>query len=133
MPLLLPCTARAQARLTGTDVTGRVIDATGAVLTEATVTVINEETGVTPVVRTNGRGQFQAPRCPPAGIRSPSSNPASVVRNQDPERGPLVRRAFEDLATGRYTKQEVIARATEAGLRGRKRPRLSPQSCRRAA
>jgi hypothetical protein len=28
-----------------------------------------------------------------------------------------VRRAFEDLATGQYTKQEVIARATEAGLR----------------
>ena len=52
-----------------------------------TVTAINEETGVTRVVRTNGRGQFQ-----------------------DPERGPLVRRAFEDLATGRYTKQEGLFR-----------------------
>jgi recombinase len=39
-----------------------------------------------------------------------------------------VRRAFEDLATGNYTKQEVIARATEAGLRSRKGLRLSPQS-----
>jgi hypothetical protein len=39
-----------------------------------------------------------------------------------------VRRAFEDLATGQYTKQEVIARATEAGLRSRKGLRLSPQS-----
>ena len=31
----------------------------------------------------------------------------------DSERGPLVRHAFEDLATGHYTKQEVIARATD--------------------
>jgi site-specific DNA recombinase len=46
----------------------------------------------------------------------------------DPERRPLVRRAFEDLATGRYTKQEVISRATEAGLRSRKGLALSPQS-----
>jgi site-specific DNA recombinase len=37
--------------------------------------------------------------------------------------------AFEDLATGRYTKQEVIARATEAGFAaGRGSPDLSPQS-----
>ena len=46
----------------------------------------------------------------------------------DPERGPLVRQAFEDLATGQYTKQEVIARATEAGLLSRKGLKLSPQS-----
>jgi hypothetical protein len=42
--------------------------------------------------------------------------------------GPLVRQAFEDLATGQFTKQEVIARATEAGLRSRKGLKLSPQS-----
>ena len=40
----------------------------------------------------------------------------------------MVRRAFEDLATGDYAKQEVIARATDAGLRSRKGLRLSPQS-----
>jgi site-specific DNA recombinase len=39
-----------------------------------------------------------------------------------------VRRAFEELATGRYTKQEVMARATEAGLRSRKGLAISPQS-----
>jgi hypothetical protein len=39
----------------------------------------------------------------------------------DPERGSLVRRAFEDLATGQHTKQEVIARY-ESGLRSRKGP-----------
>jgi hypothetical protein len=33
-----------------------------------------------------------------------------------------------DLATGQHTKQEVIARATAAGLRSRKGLTLSPQS-----
>ena len=46
----------------------------------------------------------------------------------DPDRAALVKQAFEDLATGRYTKQEVIARATAAGLRSRKGLTLSPQS-----
>ena len=73
MLLLLPCTARAQARLTG--------------------------------------------------IRSPSSNPASVVRNQDPERGPLVRRAFEDLGPAATRSRKSRApttvfqcKATSSGL-----------------
>ncbi len=30
----------------------------------------------------------------------------------DPERAPLVKRVFEDFATGRFTKQEVLARVT---------------------
>src|SRR3954470_24760728 len=46
----------------------------------------------------------------------------------DPERAPLIARAFEDLATGRFTKQEVIARMTEAGSRMRRGLCLSPQS-----
>jgi hypothetical protein len=46
-------------------------------------------------------------------LNAPKWSSASLVH--DPERGPLVRQAFEDLATGRYTKQEVIARATAAG------------------
>ena len=48
---------------------------------------------------------------------------SEVVRKSlvhDPERAALVKQAFEDLATGRYTKQDVIARATAAGLRSRK-------------
>src|SRR6266542_764490 len=46
----------------------------------------------------------------------------------DPERAPLIARAFEELATGRFTKQEVIARMTEAGLRTLRGSVLSPQS-----
>jgi Recombinase len=70
-----------------------------------------------------GRWTFPAPL---GYLNAPKWSSASLVH--DPERGPLVRRAFEDLATGRYTKQEVIARATEAGLRSRKGLALSPQS-----
>ena len=46
----------------------------------------------------------------------------------DPERAPLIARAFEELATGRFTKQDVIARMAEAGLRTRRGLVLSPQS-----
>jgi DNA invertase Pin-like site-specific DNA recombinase len=70
-----------------------------------------------------GRWTFPAPL---GYLNAPKWSSASLVH--DPERGPLVRRAFEDLATGQYTKQEVISRATEAGLRSRKGLALSPQS-----
>ncbi len=70
-----------------------------------------------------GRWTFPAPL---GYLNAPKWSSASLVH--DPERGPLVRRAFEDLAAGQYTKQEVIARATEAGLRSRKGLALSPQS-----
>ena len=70
-----------------------------------------------------GRWTFPAPL---GYLNAPKWSGTSLVR--DPERGPLVRRAFEDLATGRYTKQEVIVRATEAGLRSRKGLTISPQS-----
>ena len=46
----------------------------------------------------------------------------------DPERAPLIARAFEEFATGRFTKQEVIARVADAGLRTRRGLVLSPQS-----
>jgi hypothetical protein len=62
-----------------------------------------------------GRWTFPAPL---GYLNAPKWSKTSLVH--DPERGPLVRRAFEDLATGNYTKQEVIARATEAGLRSRR-------------
>ena len=70
-----------------------------------------------------GRWTFPAPL---GYLNAPKWSNTSLVH--DPERGPLMRRAFEDLATGHYSKQEVIARATEAGLRSRKGLKLSPQS-----
>lgn len=70
-----------------------------------------------------GRWTFPAPL---GYLNVPKWSKTSLVH--DPERGPLVRQAFEDFATGQFTKQEVIARATEAGLRSRKGLKLSPQS-----
>jgi site-specific DNA recombinase len=70
-----------------------------------------------------GRWTFPAPL---GYLNAPKWSGKSLVH--DPERAALVKQAFEDLATGRYTKQEVIARATAAGLRSRKGLTLSPQS-----
>ena len=46
----------------------------------------------------------------------------------DPERAPIVRRVFDEYATGRYTKQQVLQHATEAGLRNRRGQPLSSQA-----
>jgi site-specific DNA recombinase len=62
-----------------------------------------------------GRWTFPAPI---GYLNAPKWSGKSLV--PDPERAPLIARAFEDLATGRFTKQEVIARMTEAGLRTRR-------------
>ena len=70
-----------------------------------------------------GRRTFTAPL---GYLNAPRAIGKSLVL--DPERGPLVRRAFEELASARFTKQEIIARATEAGLRSRRGLTLTPQS-----
>ncbi|MBY0495700.1 MAG: recombinase family protein [Cyanobacteria bacterium] len=70
-----------------------------------------------------GRWTFPAPI---GYLNSPKWSGKSLV--PDPERAPLIARAFEELATGRFTKQEVIARMTETGLRTRRGLVLSPQS-----
>src|SRR5207344_2128387 len=46
----------------------------------------------------------------------------------DPDRAPLVTRAFDDFATGRFTKEEVLDTVTRLGLRTRKGLQLNPQS-----
>jgi hypothetical protein len=46
----------------------------------------------------------------------------------DPERAPLVRQAFEEFATGRFTKREVLANVTRLGLRTRRGAVVSAQT-----
>lgn len=72
-----------------------------------------------------GRWTFPAPL---GYLNAPKWSGRSLVH--DPDRAELLKRAFEDLATGRYTRQEVIARATAAGLRSRKGLTLSPSELR---
>ena len=46
----------------------------------------------------------------------------------DPVQGPLVRRAFEMIASGTYTKAEALQALTDLGLRTRRGSPVSPQT-----
>jgi site-specific DNA recombinase len=46
----------------------------------------------------------------------------------DPQRAPLVRRAFEDYATGQYTKEQILKRARAWGLTNRRGKPLTSQA-----
>ena len=62
-----------------------------------------------------GRWTFPAPL---GYLNAPKWSGKSLV--PDPERASLVREMFEEYATGRFAKQEVLARITERGLRTRR-------------
>lgn len=64
---------------------------------------------------------------PPLGyLNAPKWAGKSLVA--DPERGELVKRAFEEFATGRFTKEQVLDKVTRLGLRTRTGRTLNPQS-----
>lgn len=64
---------------------------------------------------------------PPLGyLNAPKWSGKSLI--PDPERGDLVKRAFEEFATGRFPKEEVLQTATRLGLRTRSGLSLNPQS-----
>ena len=46
----------------------------------------------------------------------------------DPDRAALVTRAFEEFATGRFTKEEVLEDVTRSGFRTRSGSIVNPQS-----
>ena len=70
-----------------------------------------------------GRWTFLAPL---GYLNAPRSVGKSLI--PDPARAPLVRRAFEDFATGRYTKDEGRKRAIEFGLGTRRGKPLPAQT-----
>lgn len=47
---------------------------------------------------------------------------------KNPERAPIIRKAFEDYATGRFTKRQVLERVTAAALRNRRDKALTAQT-----
>ena len=69
-----------------------------------------------------GRWTFKAPLGYLNGGRTGS---ASLV--PDPARAPLIRRAFEEYATGRYTKRDALRRVTALGLTTNRGTAVSPQ------
>lgn len=70
-----------------------------------------------------GRWTFLAPI---GYLNAPRWSGKSLV--EDPERAPFVRRAFEEFATGRYTKQQVLAEMTRLGLTTRRGAKVSGQT-----
>jgi site-specific DNA recombinase len=70
-----------------------------------------------------GRWTFLAPT---GYLNAPRWSGKSLV--EDPERAPLVRRAFEEFSTGRFSKIEVLEHVTELGLRTRRGLKVSPQT-----
>ena len=70
-----------------------------------------------------GRWTFVAPL---GYLNAPKWSGQSLV--PDPERAPLVRRAFDEMATGRFTKMDVLASVNAAGLRSRRGFPISPQT-----
>jgi hypothetical protein len=70
-----------------------------------------------------GRWVFVAPI---GYLNAPRSTGKSLMH--DPERAPLVRRAFEDYATGRYSKEQLLKRARTWGLTNRRGRALTSQA-----
>jgi site-specific DNA recombinase len=70
-----------------------------------------------------GRWTFLAPL---GYLNAPKWSGKSLV--PDPERAPLVQRAFERFATARFTKVEVLAEVTSLGLRTRRGKEVSTQT-----
>ncbi len=79
-------------------------------------------TGMTAALEA-GRWTFSAP----LGYQNSKSRVGPSL-TEDPERAPLVRRAFEDFASGHRTRREVLGQVTALGLRTAKGARLSPQT-----
>ncbi len=70
-----------------------------------------------------GRWVFLAPI---GYLNAPRSMGRSLMH--DHERAPLVRRAFEDYATGQYTKEQLLKRARTWGLTNRRGKPLTSQA-----
>lgn len=70
-----------------------------------------------------GRWTFVAPL---GYLTAPKWTGKSLIH--DPERGPLVQRAFDEVAAGHQSKQAVLELVTGLGLRTRRGMKLTPQS-----
>ncbi len=65
---------------------------------------------------------------PPLGYQKPKDRDHGPSLAPDPDRAPLVRLAFERVATGRFSKREVLKEVTSLGLRTKKGRPMSDQS-----
>ena len=64
---------------------------------------------------------------PPVGYLNPPKWTGKSLM-PDPDRATLVTRAFEEFATGRFTKEDVLDAVTRGGFRTRSGSIMNPQS-----
>jgi hypothetical protein len=75
--------ANAQARLTGADVSGTIVDQVGGVLPGSVVTVTNLETGLVRSTTTDERGRYTVPALPPGSYRIVAEVAGFVTETRD--------------------------------------------------
>jgi hypothetical protein len=78
-----PASAAAQARLTGADLAGSIVDQTGAALPGVTVTATNVETNVSRSTTTDQRGRYTIAALPPGTYQIAASIPGFVTERRD--------------------------------------------------
>jgi site-specific DNA recombinase len=105
--------------------TGRMVEGVLAVIAEFDNNVRAERTieGMRAALR-EGRWTF----VPPIGYRRVLEAGAHATIAPDPDRAPLVRLAFELMATGRHTKRDVLTEVTRQGLVTARNAPVSPQT-----
>src|SRR2546430_1932680 len=80
---ILPPRARAQARLTGADLEGTVVDQSGGVMPGTAITVTNTETNVSRTVETDMDGRYAAPALAPGTYTITVSRPGFRTQKRD--------------------------------------------------
>lgn len=78
--LTLPARAAGQARATGADVDGTVVDQSGSILVDSLITVSNLETGTVRTAVTDGSGRYQVPALPPGTYNVSAARPGFTTR-----------------------------------------------------
>jgi hypothetical protein len=77
------CSLFGQAQVSSGDITGSVLDPTGAVLANAKITASDPERGTTRTTTSDNRGEYRIPLLPPGSYRVRAEAPGFAVTNID--------------------------------------------------
>jgi Carboxypeptidase regulatory-like domain len=81
--LLFPGHGAAQARLTGADLAGSVVDQSGGVIVGATITVTNTETNIARTATTDTAGRYSVPALAPGKYTVTASRPGFTAEKRE--------------------------------------------------
>jgi hypothetical protein len=112
--VLLAPSLQAQSRVTAADVTGTVVDASGAALPGVTVTITNVETNVSRTAVTDTRGHYRAPALPPGTYRVSAAMSGFGDQKREPVTLTLGQEANIDFSLGVGGRQESVEVMVEA-------------------